>query len=462
MITTLFTRLKSTSAKIEKEAILAEYQDNQVIQEVAQYTYDRIKYVYGVRKFTCHSNKIGYHTIEENWSEIKSVLRSLYSRKVTGGDAVELLESTAQDLKFKDREVFNSIIDRDWGCGISTSTMNKVWKDSITTFDVVLAKTFEGTTKQTSDLNNTDYYISRKLDGCRCIAINEGNCWSFWSRQGKAFTTLNKVANSLIEAGFPDGTVLDGEICLVDKNGNEDFQGIMKVIRKKDSQIENPSYKIFDILTIKEFYAKSSTRKLSERLSQLGTYTFRDHIAMTEQVLYNEDVFAEWNNKVQDNGWEGLMLRKDVGYVGKRSNDLLKVKKFFDDEYEIESLEFDKIKYLEYHVDNKVYINKSSMTKKQLKNCSKVNQEETMLKRVSISHKENEVGVGSGFTHGTRIASALNQGFTFPNKFEDITPIDLIGKTITVQYFELTKNVNGTESLKFPTLKHIYTEGRNT
>ena len=460
-ISEIFNQLKTTSSKKAKEQILKNNAGNQVLQEIAKYTYDNINIVYGIKKYNSSGPDNTTKTIEDDWSNIKSVLKSLNTRAVTGNAAIELLESESAYLEPKSRVILSAIIDRDWGCGLSASTINKAWPNAIPTFDVVLAKTFEGTNKQVSDLDSADYYISRKLDGCRCIAINNGG-WTFWSRQGKQFNTLNRVANSLIEAGFPDGTVLDGEICLIDKAGDEDFQGIMKVIRKKDSQIKNPLYKVFDMLTATEFYSKSSTRILSKRMAQLDTYTFRDCIANVEQVLYTEDVFAEWNNKVQDNGWEGLMLRKDAGYVGKRSSDLLKVKKFFDDEYEIESLEFDKIKYLEYHVDDKVYINKSNMTKEQLKHCTKVNQEETMLKRVSITHKGNRVGVGSGFTHDTRIASALDQGFTFPNKFEDVTPVDLIGKTITVQYFETTQNANGTESLRFPTLKHIYNEGRDT
>ena len=32
---------------------------------------------------------------------------------------------------------------------------------------------------------------------------------------------------------LPEDFVLDGEICMVDDDGNEDFQGIMKQIRKK-------------------------------------------------------------------------------------------------------------------------------------------------------------------------------------------------------------------------------------
>jgi len=38
---------------------------------------------------------------------------------------------------------------------------------------------------------------------------------------------------------------------------------------------------------------------------------------------------------------------------------------------------------------------------------------------------------------------------------------DIIGKTITVQYFEETKNDKGGISLRFPTVKHIYESERD-
>ena len=37
----------------------------------------------------------------------------------------------------------------------------------------------------------------------------------------------------------------------------------------------------------------------------------------------------------------------------------------------------------------------------------------------------------------------------------------IVGKTITVQYFEETKNQEGGISLRFPTVKHIYETKRD-
>ena len=74
--------------------------------------------------------------------------------------------------------------------------------------------------------------------------------------------------------------------------------------------------------------------------------------------------------------------------------------------------------------------------------------EEEMLGSVIIEHKGCDVGVGSGFDQEERRKYFKN-------------PELIIGKTITVQYFEETINQDGCHSLRFPVVKHIYENGRN-
>ncbi len=57
------------------------------------------------------------------------------------------------------------------------------------------------------------------------------------------------------------------------------------------------------------------------------------------------------------------------------------------------------------------------------------------------------VGVGSGFDQEQRRLYFKN-------------PELIIGKTITVQYFEETLNQDGCHSLRFPVIKYIYENGR--
>jgi len=120
------------------------------------------------------------------------------------------------------------------------------------------------------------------------------------------------------------------------------------------------------------------------------------------------------------------MLRKNVGYEGKRSQNLLKVKKFFDAEYVVQSIDFE---------DHRVIREGKEVVI-------------PMMAQAYINHKGYEVAVGSGWNQEQRIKYNAN-------------PTLIIGKEITVQYFEETKNQKGELSLRFPTVKHVFENGRN-
>ena len=120
------------------------------------------------------------------------------------------------------------------------------------------------------------------------------------------------------------------------------------------------------------------------------------------------------------------MIRKNTGYKGKRSKDILKVKQMHDAEYVVQSCDFDKHRVIR---DGKEVMM-------------------PMLAQIYITHKGNEVAVGSGFTQEQRIRYQK-----YPN--------EIIGKTVTVQYFEESQNKSGLYSLRFPVLKHIYEGERN-
>lgn len=281
--------------------------------------------------------------------------------------------------------------------------------------------------------DNANFFANSILKhNCRCIAIidNNGDA-TFYSRTGKGFDTLNIVAGGIKALGISN-VVLDGELCLVDDNGDEDFQGIMKQLKKKDHTIPNPSYKIFDILTTDEFYSKKgkSNRPYSIRYVDLKeTMKFNQCPCLSvleHEKIQSDDDFNEWTGKANTNNWEGLILRADAPYKGKRSKDLLKYKSFFDDEYEVVDVEMGPFRYVKNGAE-----------------C-----EETMLSCVTIKHKGHDVMVGSGFSIDQRQDLYKN-----PNK--------ILGKIILVQYFEETKNQDGNISLRFPTFKYLYGDKRD-
>ena len=266
------------------------------------------------------------------------------------------------------------------------------------------------------------------MDGCRCIAIKENCNIHLFSRNGKEFKTLSLLKEKLeiILTGY-DNIVLDGEIAIVDKNGLDNFSGIMKEITRKNYTIANPRYLIFDCLTTEEFYAGTSKRILSERFKELEKIIPKNNtfISFLKTVICNEKNFIELTETANKEGWEGLMLRKNTVYENGRIKHLLKVKKFEDAEFTVESLEND---FLTFTEDGK-------------------QKTEKMLSNFYIKFKGNLVGVGSGLSREQR-----REYFKHPEK--------LIGKTVTIQYFSESVNQEGRPSLRFPTLKFIYEDGR--
>jgi len=418
-------KMKSTSSLLEKKVIIDTIKDNKFVTKSLNYTYDPYKKYYVTSK-NCKKNSAITGTIDI-WHEddLFYNLDMLNDRIVTGHEAIRVV-NTMTDAFPEYKDLILSIIDRNLELRASSSVINKVIPNLIPTFDVALATKYE---PKFCDFENELWLASRKLDGVRCIIRKEGDKITAYSRQGNEFTTLQKVLDDV--AKMPGEFVLDGEICLMDKNGNEDFQGIMKQIKRKDHTIANPNYIVFDYLTLEEFDNKVGDVELSDRIKKAITNCWG--VDNTLSVLEQEPVddiehLSELISDADKAGYEGIMLRKNVVYQGKRTKNLLKCKKFFDAEYEVLSVDFD--------------IHRIIKEGKEVK--------ERMLSQVYIEHKGHKVAVGSGFNQEQRLWYAGN----YMNE-------SIVGKTITVQYFEETKNQEGGISLRFPTIKHIFENGRN-
>ena len=327
------------------------------------------------------------------------------------------------------KQLIYDVIDKDLHIGMTAKSINKAVPGFFPEFNVALASPNNGT------MPDESWVIERKLDGTRCLCLIDSNGKvKFYSRKGKEFHTLDVLKKELedfvaLHQEYKN-KVLDGEMCIVDDNGNEDFQGIMKEITRKDHTIKNPSYCVFDLLELEDFNNGCSTETYKPRLNKLKTFveTIKSqHIKLIEYAYYTPEVFAIWQKKVLDNGWEGLIARKDVPYEGKRSRNLLKYKNFSDAEYVVKDVVLD---------GNATILVEG---KAQRIKC---------VQSLVIEHKGYIVNVGSGLTQQQRIEFAEH-------------PEHIIGKTITVQFFSETTDKDGKISLRFPTIKYIYDKGRN-
>lgn len=418
--------LRATSSTIDKQSIIEDYCNHNseaaiFAKKILLYTYHPL-WQYNV---TSDNLKKKNSLRGKQYKNFFDLLDDLKNRTITGHDAIGAIHTFIDSYSNKSNieELIHCIIDKDLKTRAGDKIINKAIPDHIPEFSVALADKYDPDIVDWKD----GWYVSRKIDGARCIAIVDSNGdATFYSRTGKSFETLDIVRGGIKSLGVSN-VVFDGELCLVDDEGNEDFQGIMKQLKKKDHTIPNPSYKIFDLITHDEFYSKKGeyNRPYSIRLADLiGTMKLNECPCLTvldQAQIKNDDHFAEWVSKSTKQKWEGLMLRADEPYKGKRSKDLLKYKSFFDDEYEVLDVEFGPFRYVKDGAE-----------------C-----EETMLSCVMIDHKGYSVRVGSGFSIEQRQEFYKN-------------PKKILGKIATIQYFEQTKNQDGGISLRFPTFKLLH------
>jgi DNA ligase-1 len=466
LLNTMLNDLNSTNSANDKMDILRKKYNIDVMKRALVYTYDPMR-LFNVTKAQIikygesHSELLD--EMEENkesphkYKTVFDLLDALSSRAITGHDALKCIHYFMRKKVAEEyRDDFLNMIDKDLKLRIKDKQINKVWDNLIPTFSVALGESFEKKEdyfNKTRDKENTDWYISRKLDGVRCLArvnIASGGI-VFRSRLGKEFETLTSRGKELIRDFIPaiaasktlrdaGDIVIDGELCVIDEKGQEDFKGVLKQLKKKGNDALRVRFMVFDILTGQEFDSQTSdenertfekrisaAKKVFSRYNEVttGQETTR-FMTLLKQKVFTPETFAEKSAEADANGWEGLMVRMDAAYVGKRSRDILKVKKFQTEEYKVESLKL------------------GAPPNTGLNDMS-----EEVVTAFIINHKGNNVSVGSGLS--------INERREFAK-----CPANIVGKMISVQYFEETKDdKTGLYSLRFPTFKGVYGKKRD-
>ncbi|KAG0284070.1 hypothetical protein BGZ96_011549 [Linnemannia gamsii] len=178
-------------------------------------------------------------------------------------------------------------------------------------------------------------------------------------------------------------------------------------------EYDRPIYCIFDCLTEKEFKDREGVRPLLDRIRGVTQALIQSKGVQDSGVLVKVlsqskvESFEQLKNMVSqgvERGWEGVVLRKNIGYEGRRSRNLLKFKEFQEAEFVVEEATLGTMRL----PLNGQY------------------EERYCLTSVIVGHRGNRVGVGSGFSAEERIRFGKD-------------PSLIVGKTITVKYFEESK-----------------------
>ena len=406
----LFDKIANTSGKNDKIKIIKQNKDNELFVECLKFLLDS-DIVTGLSK-----KKIG-------------------KKVAVMGDRLETIEEAMEYLKQhnsgKDSDIamIKDFCDRQEGCklfceglftkslkiGVDVKGVNKAIPNLIQQHQVMLASKFEGKLKG-------EVSMSLKLDGIRNSAMIESGRIIHKSRQGKVVEGLNQINQALNELEL-DGYFIDGELIRINHDNipsDENFRLTTTVVNSKSDNKEGLEFVVFDMTPIEDYHRGKCDMTYIERLKlmeeKIGNGNEFIRLVPKYGITKDVDEIYDKLNEVVNRQLEGLMLNTLNGKYefGKRPKSIMKVKKFQDGDVLVtDVIEGDgrlvgtlgKVE-VQFKYKDKIYTNY----------------------------------VGSGFSDSER-------SYYWEHKDE------LIGKIITISYFEISTNKQGEYGFRFPTWK---------
>ena len=390
-----------------KLGVLDRYKDNSAVLFYLQFVFD--PYI----TTGMSAKKLAKQVFQTDAKFTSSVdlLHWIAFENSTGKDEViAQVQAFERQMSDKQKELFNRVISKNLPIGIETMTINKVVPKLIRTFDVMLANKYFDKPEL---VEGHSFVLTTKIDGGRIIALKKDGEVKFYTRAGQLYEGLVDLENEMMD--MPDNICLDGEITLLDAHGlesKEQYRQTMKITRKLGEK-HGIKMKVFDCMTADQFLNRDCPTPYVNRRQHLADLFANHKLKFFEllPILYigrDENQIITELEKQTSQGEEGVMINfADAPYQFGRGNALLKVKKMQDVDLTVVALEEG--------------------------NNSNANS----LGAFIVDYKGYKVRVGSGISKELRERVWANKE-------------DYIGITISVQYFEETKNQDGGLSLRFP------------
>lgn len=409
-----FTRLINlTNSRNQKMEILRTYRDSNVIRTYLHFVFNPYITTGISSKKLRKITNVRPEYLPESVNDLCSYLQS----NNTGRDIdIATCQQILSDLGNPELEnLLEAIITKNLQLGIDATTINKCIPDLIPTFNVQLANKYFDKPEY---VEGKKFTLTTKIDGGRIIAIKKNGEITFYTRAGQKYEGLVDLEQEMAEK-LPDNICFDGEITLLNPGNmesKEQYKATMKIVRK-DGEKHGVKMKVFDMMPADDFLNQNSTHVYEYRRAALETlfstvsckyFTLLDNLYTGTDTNEIQRIL----NEQIANGEEGIMINIcDAYYEFKRTNSLLKVKKFKSCDLRV--------------IDMERGTNKNS----------------DRLGAFICEYKNgNTVKVGSGMSYEQRLDFWNNK-----DKY--------IGTIIEVSYFEETSNADGGLSLRFPSFK---------
>lgn len=423
-IFSIIEEVKRTSSTNEKQAILKRNAKNEGLKSILDLTYNpHMKYK--VTEKTLNGEIVECET-HDNLMDLLHMLNGCNINDELRNKTKKFLAETDASI----RELYKGILLKDLKLGVNVSTINKVWKGLIPASETgIEVKPMLASKFDFDKPPKTDFVVTEKLDGIRCMAICTEDNIQLYTRQGKLIEGCKEIEESLrlVREHMETDIVLDGELLADGCDYETVYKETTKRVKNKNEVKTGIHYTIFDILEYDEFIEQKCTMSYYERLEVLydifkefGNGHRLPKLELIQALYMGSDInrLLELLERYRNKGAEGLMVNVADGmYEFKRSKNILKVK-----------------------VMQTVDLRIVGFEEGQGKNVGK-------LGALLVDFKGGIVKVGSGFSDFDREYIWNNQHL-------------YLGRVVEVSYFEVSKNKDGKESLRFPVFKEIREFGK--
>ena len=332
-INQILLALASDSSRTAKETMLKEHENNTLLKRVIVAALDT-SINYYIKKIPAHvpDSNITPRSLEQ----ALDALEDFSSRLITGNAAIAYLVDILSSLNADDAEVMVKIIRRDLKCGVSTSTVNKVWKGLVKDYPCLLCSPYD---EKLIKKFSWPAYDQLKADGLRFNAIVVKDACSFFSRSGSPIELQDTaLADEFIKLAAGGDYMFDGEmVCYRDgvllprKEGNGIANKAIKgTITAEDSKLIVGV--VWDVIPHADFVARKCDIPYKDRFAMLNKLMSCAEppikISVIETVIINSfEEALEIFNKRLALGLEGDIIKNMNGlWSDSRSRDQIKLK----------------------------------------------------------------------------------------------------------------------------------------
>ena len=421
----VISTLEDHNSRLDKEAIIlvqAEAGNNEFF-EGCRLALDPM-ITFGLKQIPEKTDEDG---LGLSWDSFTLALTGFVTRNVTGNTARDMIQTMMKNSTKKQwNGWYRRILIKDLRCGVSEKTINKVVEKkyadyAIPVFGCQLAH--DSANHETKVAGKK--LIEVKLDGVRVLTIvrSDGRVDMF-SRNGKELANFPHIAEQISRVVKAKSTSKDMDLVLDGEIMSSSFQDLMKQVHRKDNvEAGDAVLNLFDVIPLADFEQGVYNKSQRVRSSMINFWVEQNKDLLPNvTALSNEEVdldtdegqkrFKEINAKAIEGGYEGIMIKDpEAGYECKRSAAWLKLKPVIEVSLEVVDVE--------------------EGTGRNIGRLGAV------VCEGLDDGKQIRVNVGSGFTDSDRDSFWASRD-------------SLFGQIVEVRADAVTRNQDGTYSLRFP------------